>query len=170
MILSLLATWLLTGFWHGVKVNFILWGVVFFLLLLMEKLVFGKYLEKYGVLGHLYVLLILPITWVIFAVSDPMLLIAYLKRLFFLPLVLLDPSGTPLAGYDVTPITGLWMLVKQFWWLFIIGVIFCTPYPFKLYEKFRSTFVVRLLLLVLFWLSVWQIIRGGSNPFMYLSF
>ena len=171
LIVSLFATWFLTGFWHGAKVNFLLWGMVFFILLLLEKFIYGKALEKTHVLGHLYVILILPLTWMIFAVSDPKLLLSYMKRLFFLPLYLLDAAGNPLPlAIEITPLTGFMELVSQFWWLMLIAILFSTPYPFKLYQRFRSTFIVRLILIVLFWVSVWQITKSGSNPFLYLSF
>ena len=171
LIVSLFATWFLTGFWHGAKLNFLLWGMVFFVLLILEKFLYGKALEKTHVLGHLYVILILPLTWMIFAVSDPKLLLAYFKRLFFLPLVFTDAAGNPLNLFmDVTPLTGFLDLVSQYWWLMLIAILFSTPYPMKLYERFRTSFVVRLLLIILFWVSVWQVTKSGSNPFMYLSF
>ena len=51
---NLVVVWLLTGLWHGEGVNFLLWGAILGLLIIMEKLWYGKYLQKLPVLGHIY--------------------------------------------------------------------------------------------------------------------
>ncbi|MCI5604207.1 MAG: MBOAT family protein [Clostridia bacterium] len=66
-IFNLFVVWFLTGFWHGANVNFILWGLYYFVLLVLEKFIFGKYLDKLpGVIRHIYALLFIIIGWTIF--------------------------------------------------------------------------------------------------------
>lgn len=70
-IFNLLVVWLLTGFWHGANVNFILWGAYYFVLLILEKFVFGKYLKKLpSVFGHIYACIFILLGWVIFYFED----------------------------------------------------------------------------------------------------
>ena len=59
-----------TGLWHGADWNFVLWGLLFFLLLTIEKNSYGKWMERTKILGRLYTLAVIPITWVVFAISD----------------------------------------------------------------------------------------------------
>ena len=58
----------------------------------------------------------------------------------------------------------------RYWWLLLICVIFCTPWPRKLIEKFYKNWVCKLIMLALFWFCVYQIAKGGSNPFLYFRF
>ena len=67
---NLLFVWAVTGFWHGGGLHFIVWGLVLGILIVIEKFWLGKYLAKSRVLSHLYVLFVIPLTWVLFAVSS----------------------------------------------------------------------------------------------------
>ena len=71
MVFNLVVVWLLTGLWHGEGVNFLLWGAILGLLIIMEKLWYGKYLQKLPVLGHIYLVILIPLSWVVFAITDP---------------------------------------------------------------------------------------------------
>ena len=65
-ILNMMIVWACTGFWHGASVNFILWGVYFGVLLILEKLVWGRAIEKIPILSHIYALVCVLFGWVIF--------------------------------------------------------------------------------------------------------
>ena len=82
LILNLALVWLLTGIWHGNGINYLIWGGVIGGIIILEKTVYGKYLRKTPVLGNLYVLLLIPLTWVVFAVTDLHQLGVYFGRLF----------------------------------------------------------------------------------------
>ena len=70
-ILNLLIVWFLTGFWHGAAWQFILWGVYYFVFLVIEKLWLLKKLRKApGILRHGYALLVVVFGWVLFACAD----------------------------------------------------------------------------------------------------
>lgn len=157
--LNLFVVWALTGLWHGAAWNFLLWGIVFFLLISLEKRTYGKRLERSMALGHLYTILLIPVTWVIFAITDMGQLGAYLGNM---------------VGYHRESIlvgtTQLMRYLKEYGILLIACVIFSTPLPGKLYYKWRDRWFMVLILLVVFWFSVRGIIRGDNNPFLYFRF
>lgn len=80
---NIFIVWLLTGIWHGASYNFILWGLYYAILLLIEKMVTGKYIEKLPqVLKILYSLFFLTLGWVIFRVENINDLILVIKKMF----------------------------------------------------------------------------------------
>lgn len=82
-IRNLLIVWGITGFWHGASWNFILWGLYFGILLIIEKLFLLKFLEKTKpIVRHLYTLFLVIISWVIFAFEDMTQIAQYLKAMF----------------------------------------------------------------------------------------
>ena len=82
LILNLMIVWLITGLWHGNGLNYLLWGAVLGLFIMLEKLFYGERLKKLPVLRNLYVLFLIPLTWVIFAITDLHQLLIYFGRLF----------------------------------------------------------------------------------------
>ena len=68
--LNILVVWMLTGFWHGAEWNFIVWGLIFALLLIVEKLWLLKILERSKVLAHIYTLFLVMLSFIIFNAQD----------------------------------------------------------------------------------------------------
>ena len=161
MILNIFIVWLLTGLWHGANWNFIIWGMFFFVLQTVEKLFLMDKLEKHKILSHIYMLIVIPVSWTIFNISDLPTLGNYLKRLFFLPVK---------GSIQVNTLPKFWELLGTYWWLFAICAICCTSIPMKLLNRFHKTWGCKIILLVLFWLSVYQIASGADNPFLYFKF
>ncbi len=82
-IFNMLVVWFLTGLWHGAGWNFILWGLYFFVILLIEKLYLLKEMENWHSVGkHLYAAVLIVIGWAIFACDNMELLIRYMKTMF----------------------------------------------------------------------------------------
>ncbi len=79
-IRNIFIVWLLTGLWHGASWNFILWGLYFFVLLILEKFIFQKFL-KGGFFSHIYTFVLLLISFVIFNTTDLEELMLFLKGL-----------------------------------------------------------------------------------------
>ncbi len=80
---NLFLVWMLTGLWHGAGWNFVLWGFSVFVLILVEKKCgFLKILDRIPLLGHLYMFLVIPLSWLVFAVPDMGQIGIYLCRLF----------------------------------------------------------------------------------------
>ena len=82
-IRNTMVVWMLTGFWHGADWNFMLWGLYYGVLLLLEKLFLKKYLDKLpSVLQHIYTMIIVVIGWFIFSYVDITSGMGYLASMF----------------------------------------------------------------------------------------
>ncbi|MCQ2522316.1 MAG: MBOAT family protein [Lachnospiraceae bacterium] len=161
MLLNTFIVWFLTGLWHGADWNFIFWGLFFFLLLMIEKLGLKKVFDKVKPLGHLYVLFWIPISWLIFNVSDLPLLWQYLKTLFGISL----PGKPAFDGW--VKFQGL---LATYWWLLLICIICATPLPRWLIKKFNNALLTKLILFALFGYCIYQIAISTNNPFLYFRF
>ncbi len=160
MLFNMLVVWLLTGIWHGAGYNFIIWGLFLFVVLMIEKLTYGKWMEKTRVIGHIYMTLLIPVSWTIFNITDITELSNYLLRMV----------GVPIEGMVVYGFNQFVELITTYWWIMGLCILFATPYPMRFIKKFRKSIVVKLLLLCIFWYSVYQIARSGDNPFIYFQF
>ena len=158
-VLNLFIVWACTGLWHGADWNFLLWGMIFFVILTVEKNSYGKRLERSRVLGHIYTLILIPITWVVFAITDMSQLGAYLGNMFGMH------RDTVLVGTQ-----QFVRYLKEYWVLLIVCIVFATPFPAKLYNKFRDRWFTVVILLIVFWFSVYEIMVGNNNPFLYFRF
>ena len=157
--INILIVWGLTGLWHGAGMNFVIWGLAFAILLIIEKLFLGKVLNKVPLLGHLYVIILMPVTWIIFAISDMDSMLLYLSRMF--------PTNGNFGGLD--PLDYIRALVT-YGPLFIVCIIFATPLPMRLYKRFKNNPITLVLLLLIFWGSIYMLAVGENNPFLYFRF
>lgn len=83
VIFNLFAVWFLTGLWHGANFNFIAWGLYYFVILVLEKYVYGRYIEKLpAILQHVYALLLILVGWTIFYFEDMGEFVQYLGCMF----------------------------------------------------------------------------------------
>lgn len=158
LILNLLVVWLFTGLWHGASWNYILWGLSTFLLIVLEKLWLKPYLDRSRLFSRLYMLLVIPITWMIFAINDLKELAVYLGRMF---------SVVP--GLNVNTADFMKYLL-QYKWLFLFGIFFCFPYGQRCFDKYKHSIFVSILLFFVFWYCIYQLANGINNPFMYFQF
>lgn len=156
---NLFAVWAFTGLWHGAGWNFVLWGILFFLLLSLEKCGIGKWMERTKVFGHLYVIVLIPITWVIFSVDNPGQLLQYLQNMAGIH------TAAVLVGYE-----QVIRYLREYGILLAACIIFSTSYPASLYKKHKYKWYTVVLLLILFWVSVYEIMIGKNNPFLYFRF
>lgn len=158
-ILNLLVVWLLTAVWHGGTVNFLLWGGALVLCIIAERQIERiSLVKRLKVLPHLYLWAVIPITWMCFANTDLSQLLVYLGKMFGMD------SGVPVVSGDWQK--ALW----NYRYLFVIGAVCCTGLVQKVYDKWKSNPVGKLVLAVLLWLCVGRLIVEGNNPFMYFSF
>ncbi len=157
--LNLLVVWGFTGLWHGANWNFLLWGLFFFVLLSIEKTGLGDYLEKTKVLGHLYCILVLPVSWIIFSQTDLATLTAYLKAMAG------GNQGMAMAGA-----VQLARYLREYGVLLLVCVLCSTSLPMDFYQRFKKNKLVVFCLLVIFWFSIYQLYIGKNNPFLYFRF
>lgn len=157
---NLLITWALTGIWHGASVNFLLWGLYFSLVLVIEKAFFLKLLERTPKeLSHLYALALIAVGWVIFVCDGSFDASLFILRFFGIGC---ESFCSASAYYEI---------VRNI--LFIgIAVIGCTPLPRKLYLKIRERFALFDIILPMgsFLLSLAYIVSSGYDPFLYFRF
>ena len=160
-IRNILIVWFLTGFWHGASWNFILWGVYFGIILLIEKLLIGKYLEKTKVFKHIYTLIIVIISFLIFSTDNINNVFISLGNMFFLNDLEFINSETI-------------YYLKDYFIILIISIISCTPLFKNIYIKYKDnkiiSFIEPIVLLGLFILCVAFIIDASYNPFLYFRF
>ena len=159
LVRNLLIVWLLTGLWHGNGWNFVLWGLVLGGIIIAEKLTYGSWLKRRKVLSHIYVLVLVPLTWMIFAITDLKELGIYFARLF------------PFFGIGQTLNAGdIWKYLSLYWPFLLAGAVCCVPALEVLYEKWKKTWPAAVLLMLLFWAAVYRLSISAGNPFLYFSF
>lgn len=156
-IFNLAVVWLFTGLWHGVGGNYLIWAGFLFFLIANERLWLGKIMKKSRVICHIYVVFVILLSWVPFAVGDWTDMIRFLGRLF------------GISGTTVTPLDFVYKGIEYLPML-IAGVVFATPAPRKLWEKIRDTFAADLIILGLFWVVVYYISTAAQDPFMYFQY
>lgn len=82
-IRNLLIVWILTGFWHGASWNFVVWGLYFGILLILEKFVLDKFLSKLpSIVQHIYTSVIVTVGWAIFSLEDFSVMTQYIGKMF----------------------------------------------------------------------------------------
>ena len=168
-IFNLFIVWGLTGLWHGASWNFVLWGLYFFVLLVLEKFVFGKFLERHKAIGRFYLLAVVYVGWIFFKFTD----FTLLGKVFAGMLCL---NSNPLTTYEATS------FVSGYIFFFIICAVACTPVVTgirKLLEKHSASVTAvnvayRVLdtasPVVLVFISMLSLVGDSYNPFLYFQF
>ena len=163
---NILVVWLLTGIWHGASWNFVIWGLIFGIILIIEKLFLNKYLEKLpSLIRRIYVLFIVMISFIIFnadtisdAISNIIGLFGFNKETF-------------INNYTI-------YYLKSYFIILVIAIIASTPLIKKQLENMKKNkfmnklinilepiYIVTLLLIVTSYL-----IDNSYNPFLYFRF
>lgn len=161
LLLNLLIVWFLTGLWHGASWNFILWGLYFGAILIVEKFFLLKYLEKApAIVSHLYALVLIVLGWVIFYFESTPEMFQYFGLLF--------SGNAGLIGGEALTLTLSYLP------LLLIAGVASTPLMYKLYEKIkemRFTWIPEtaacLLALVV---CTATLVSQSYNPFLYFRF
>ena len=164
-LLNILVVWMLTGFWHGAAWNFVVWGLMFAVLLIMEKLWLLKPLSKCRPLAHLYVVFFVVISFVIFNADNMGQALSDIGGLF-------GAGGIPLVSAEAV------YCLRSFALVLILAVLGATPllrnglvrlsqYPTagKVLNALEP-FTLFVLLLVM----TGYLVDGSFNPFLYFRF
>lgn len=157
MILSTFAVWLLTGIWHGTGWNYVLWGVMMFVLILAERLVYGEALRRLPLLGHLYLPLVIALSWVFFMTATPGEALRYFLRLF---------GGGGTGGGNGDFLAAL----RPCWPYLTLGLIGSTPLPGRLWARISGSGFAWVLLFGLFWVCMYFMLTAAGEAFLYFSF
>ena len=158
---NMLAVWALTGFWHGASWNFIIWGLLLFFILSVERLGLIRILERWRMAGHLYMAFMIPLTWLVFAVTDIRQIILYFQRLF--PVFARQQRFFYFSG-DYVKYARLYAVSLA------AGLLFMTDIPIRIYARFKYSMITAAALLGIFWLCVYCMRMGMDDPFLYFRF
>ncbi|MEI3173979.1 MAG: MBOAT family O-acyltransferase [Lachnospiraceae bacterium] len=166
-IRNILVVWMLTGIWHGASWNFVLWGLYYGILLLIEKFVLGKYLKKLpGVFQHIYCMFFVMLGWNLFVFDDMSAGISFARALF----------GTYGAGFCSRE--TLYLLYNNAV-LMVLLILGSTQLPARagnwICAKLRGketilTIVKNVFYVGIFLLSVAWLVDASYNPFLYFRF
>ena len=168
-IFNLLVVWAMTGLWHGASWNFVLWGLYFFVFLLIEKLFLLKALKKAKVISNIYLLVIVFFGWILFKFESLDEILVVFKGMFGL---------NNNVGYDFEGLAVLSSNVV----ILIVSVIACTSLSKRLceyckYKMMDNTAtkvlyaVVRIAVpIVLLVIATANLVGDSYNPFLYFRF
>lgn len=184
-VVNVLFVWLLTSLWHGSSLasNYLIWGMSIGVMIVLERLWrtfvaerfrIGERLGTEGALGklwrllvsvlaHIWVVIPMILSWVVFTIRDLDQLGVYFSRLF--------PAAGASAGADPADFAKNWALVGP---AVIVGVIFCFPVVDRLIRLLKrskaGSWIVSALLAGLFWYAVYVLVQNGSDPMGYAAF
>lgn len=153
-IINLLIVWALTGIWHGASYNFIIWGLYYGILLILEKFVFKKILDKLpNIIKHIYTLLLIIIGWVIFSITNIDNLLLYLTKMFNISNIIDNNFLYYISNYGL---------------VIIISIILCLKINIKEYKIYNI--VKQVIYVFLFIITISFIVSDTYNPFLYFRF
>lgn len=150
---NLFVVWFLTGFWHGAGWNFIFWGLFFFVMLSVEKSGLKKFLDTHLMASRVYSIVLIGLSWMIFAITDIKELGIYFSKLIAF-------------GIDNNAI----YFVRNYGIILIVGCVLSTPMFKGLYERNRKKPLGVILLCLILVTSVAYLTDATYNPFLYFRF
>lgn len=158
-VFNILFVWMITGLWHGASINFVLWGIYFGFILLIEKYAIKNLLKKIpAVLAHCYALAVVLFGWLIFYFVDLTMLRLYIGRFFG-------------GGDFLTDYRSIEILLQNIWILGIFA-IFSTRVPIDILESIagRAKIVPVFFNIIVFAISFMLLIGQTFSPFIYFRF
>ena len=160
-IINIAVVWFLTGLWHGASWNFILWGLYFGVLLMIEKLFMLKVLKKApAIISHIYSIIIILFGWVLFYFENLNEMGIFLARMF-------GSDGFMMSG-DIS------VKIISYIPLLIVSAITSTPLISKLYHKIKSKPILYVIdnagCVLALLLCTAALVSSDYNPFLYYKF
>jgi alginate O-acetyltransferase complex protein AlgI len=164
LIRNIFVVWFLTGFWHGASWNFIIWGLYFGIILVIEKFFIGKYIEKTKVFKYIYSLIIVIISFLIFNSNTTKDIFISLKNMF------------GLNNLEFINVETLYYL-KSYLITLVVAAISATPVIKNIISKIENKNIKKAILILepvlyilLLILSTAFLIDESFNPFLYFRF
>lgn len=154
---NIMVVWLLTGIWHGAYFNYIFWGIYFGIILILEKFLLKKILNKLPrIFRHIYALFLIIIGWCIFAIEDINVLLIYFKSLFI--------NERLFDSFSLFEVLNNLILI-------IICILASTPLINKIYLKLSKQIILKNIILIgLFIINICYLVSSSYNPFLYFRF
>lgn len=162
-LLNILIVWILTGLWHGAAWNFILWGLFYGLILIFEKLIFNKVLEKLPkFVRWLYSFVIIMFGWMLFRANNLHDIILLTKKMF----TYTTTDWIAIISSNVSNFNSLLFVLPAF--------VLSFPIIKKLNDKFENNnmynIITNVVLLGLLILCIVYLTSSNYNPFIYFRF
>ena len=170
MVFNTFVVWALTGIWHGASWNFLLWGLWFFLFLMLERFLLKKLLEKIPVLSNLYLLTVVLVGWVIFRFTNAELGWTLIRSLF-------GANGNALTSFTAE------IQLQSNSYLLIVSVLASLPLAKNLriwaegyaqshgaLSKVWNVCFYSIIPVILLLLSTACLVGDSYNPFIYFQF
>ncbi len=168
-IRNLFVVWLLTGLWHGASWNFVLWGLFFFVFLVLERKWIGEWLKAHAVVRHVYLLLVVYFGWILFKFSSMSAVGTTLLGMFGL-------NGNAFADFETLTIlkSNLFFIAAAL----IAATPLCKQLALRLKERCDRQTVTAALYgaaqtawpVILLVLSTITLVGNSYNPFLYFQF
>ena len=165
-ILNLLIVWSLTGLWHGAAWNFVAWGLYYGIILILEKFVWGQYVEKWpGAVRHIYAMVLILIGWVLFFSPSLGYALKYVGVMFGIGASgLMDKLG--------------WFYLLSNWLIYLMAVLGSSSIGYRLMRNIQRApgsrvgkyIMTGVMYLVMFALSLAFLVTQSFNPFLYFRF
>ena len=160
-IRNMLIVWCLTGIWHGASYNFMLWGLYYGIILIIEKFFLKGFLSKLpNTLKHIYTMLVVIIGWLIFASTDLSMFSVYFSNMF------------NIFKYPFIDETFIFYF-KSYFIIIVISTLLSMPIYQNIKKKLNSRgwMIISLILyLVFFFITVSYLVSDSYNPFLYFRF
>lgn len=165
IIRNLFVVWLLTGIWHGAEWNFVIWGIVNFVFITVEKVFSFEESNIPKLVKHIYALFVINICWVLFRSPNLVAAGEYIASMF----------GFRNNGFW-SPYT--FMFIKEYIVFFIVGIILCMPIARKVNKSIVDKaafykyleYVYPFAIMGLFLVCISYLVKGTYNPFIYFNF
>ena len=169
-IFNTFVVWALTGLWHGASWNFVLWGLWFFVFLMLERFALKKFLAKVPVISNFYAVFVVVLGWVIFRFTNQDLMVAAFKSLFGM-------NGNALSSFAAET------LLKNNMFLLLASIFISLPVMKWLRNKLEvhalhnpgfgkvwNVVIYSVIPVVLLLLSTAALVGDSYNPFIYFQF
>ena len=163
--LNILIVWMTTGLWHGASWNFILWGLYFAIILIIEKLFLLKFINKHPVIGHIYTIFLVLISFIIFNTDNVKSIAIFLKSMFFL-------NNLKFSNLETI------YYLKNYVGVLIVAIIFSCPIFNTIKNKVPKNKTITKILnilepityILLLIICTAYIVDESFNPFLYFRF
>jgi alginate O-acetyltransferase complex protein AlgI len=149
--INILIVWTLTGLWHGVGGNYLLWGGFLGFIMVVEKLWLGKRLERMVIFPHIYTVSVILLSWIPFALGSYGDMLDFIKGLF---------GKASIGGAEISAYLPL----------IAVGGLFVTSLPERFFHRYREKLWFDCVLFVLFWICIFFVSTTAQDPFMYYNF
>lgn len=156
---NILIVWITTGLWHGASWNFIIWGLYYGILLIIEKRFLLNFMNKHKIIGHLYTFILVTISFVIFNNDNLFNGLNFIQNMFNINNKIINSET--------------WYYLKSYGVLLIIALVLSFPNYKLLFKKihYKILDILEIIIyLILFVLCIAFIVDESFNPFLYFRF